>query len=33
MVHFLKNISLAGAALTVLHFGSGPLSLDKSDSA
>ena len=28
MVHFLKNISMAGAALFIYYFGSGPLSLD-----
>lgn len=27
-VHFLKNLSLLGAALLIAHFGSGPLSLD-----
>jgi putative oxidoreductase len=32
MAQFLKNIALAGAALMILHSGSGPLSLDKSDS-
>ena len=28
-IHFMKNISLLGAALMIAHFGSGPLSLDK----
>jgi putative oxidoreductase len=27
-IHFLKNLSLLGAALLIAHFGSGPLSLD-----
>ena len=30
MAHFMKNLSLAGAALIVFYFGSGPLSLEKS---
>lgn len=28
---FMKNISMAGAALLIFHFGSGPMSLDKSE--
>ena len=28
-IHFMKNVSLLGAALMVAYFGSGPLSLDK----
>ncbi len=27
-IHFMKNLSLLGAALLIAHFGSGPLSLD-----
>lgn len=27
--HFLKNMSMAGAALLIVHFGSGPGSLDQ----
>jgi len=27
MAHFFKNIALAGAALIIIYFGSGPLSL------
>ncbi len=27
-IHFVKNISLLGAALLIAHFGSGPLSLE-----
>ncbi len=27
-IHFLKNLSLLGAALLIAHFGSGPWSLD-----
>lgn len=29
MIHFMKNISMAGAALLVFYFGTGPKSLDK----
>jgi putative oxidoreductase len=29
MVHFMKNISMLGAAFMITHFGSGPLSVDK----
>ncbi len=29
MVHFMKNISMLGAAFMIAHFGSGPLSVDK----
>src|SRR5580692_6710414 len=29
MVMFLKNVSMLGAALMILHFGTGPLSLEK----
>lgn len=29
MILFMKNLSMLGAALLLLHFGSGPLSLDK----
>jgi putative oxidoreductase len=29
LVHFLKNVSLLGAALLIAHFGSGPASLDR----
>lgn len=29
MAHFLKNVGLLGAALLMLYFGPGPLSLDK----
>jgi putative oxidoreductase len=28
MAHFMKNVSMLGAALLVSYFGSGPLSLD-----
>jgi putative oxidoreductase len=28
MVHFMKNVSLIGAALFIFHFGAGPVSLD-----
>lgn len=27
-IHFMKNLSLLGAALLIAHFGSGPLSLE-----
>lgn len=27
---FMKNISMLGAALLIIYFGSGPLSIDKS---
>ncbi|MBX7059731.1 MAG: hypothetical protein K1X75_16825 [Leptospirales bacterium] len=27
MAHFIKNVSMIGGALIILHFGSGPLSL------
>jgi putative oxidoreductase len=27
-VHFMKNVSLIGACLMIMHFGSGPYSLD-----
>jgi putative oxidoreductase len=27
-IHFMKNLSLLGAALLIVHFGSGPWSLD-----
>src|SRR5512139_1762389 len=27
-IHFMKNLSLMGAALLIVHFGSGPWSLD-----
>ncbi len=30
MAHFMKNLSMAGAALLIAYFGSGPLSLEKS---
>ncbi|NOX36052.1 MAG: DoxX family protein [Calditrichaeota bacterium] len=30
MAHFLKNLSLAGAALLLFYFGTGPMSLEKS---
>ncbi len=33
MAHFMKNLSLAGAALLIAYFGSGPMSLDKEDVA
>ena len=29
MAHFMKNVSMLGAALMIIYFGSGPLSLDK----
>ncbi len=28
MAHFMKNLSMLGAALLIAYFGSGPLSLD-----
>lgn len=28
MAHFMKNISMTGATLLILYFGSGPISLD-----
>jgi putative oxidoreductase len=28
MIHFLKNIMLVGGLLQIVHFGSGPLSID-----
>lgn len=31
MAMFMKNISMTGAALLIFYFGSGPLSLDKSE--
>lgn len=31
MAHFLKNLSLAGAALLIFNFGSGPFSLEKQE--
>ena len=30
MAHFMKNLSMAGAALLIAYFGSGPMSLEKS---
>ncbi len=33
MAHFMKNLSLAGAALLIAYFGSGPMSLDKEEGA
>lgn len=30
MIHFMKNLSLLGTTFLLLHFGSGPASLDKS---
>jgi putative oxidoreductase len=27
-IHFMKNVSLIGACLLIMHFGSGPYSLD-----
>ncbi len=29
-INFMKNISMLGAALMIAHFGSGPLSVDRS---
>ncbi len=29
-INFMKNLSMLGAALLIAHFGSGPLSIDKS---
>jgi len=29
MIMFMKNVSMLGAALMILHFGAGPLSLEK----
>jgi putative oxidoreductase len=29
MAHFMKNISLAGAALMIAYFGTGPFSMEK----
>ncbi len=29
MVHFMKNISMAGAALIFYYFGTGPISMEK----
>ncbi len=29
MAHFMKNVSMLGAAFMIIYFGSGPLSLDK----
>lgn len=31
-INFMKNLSMIGAALLIAHFGSGPLSVDKSSS-
>ncbi|MEE9167960.1 MAG: DoxX family protein [Candidatus Neomarinimicrobiota bacterium] len=31
MAMFMKNISMAGAAIIIMYFGSGPLSLEKKD--
>jgi len=31
MSQFMKNLSLTGGALIIMHFGSGPLSLEKDD--
>jgi len=28
MIHFMKNFSMAGGALLIYHFGSGPMSMD-----
>jgi putative oxidoreductase len=28
MIHFLKNLMIAGGLLQIVHFGAGPLSLD-----
>ncbi len=33
MAHFMKNLSMAGAALLITYFGSGPLSLDKEEAS
>jgi len=30
MIHFLKNVMLAGGLLQIVHFGAGPLSIDAS---
>ncbi len=32
MAHFMKNLSMAGAALLIAYFGSGPLSMEKESS-
>ncbi|RMG68574.1 MAG: DoxX family protein [Calditrichaeota bacterium] len=31
MIHFMKNMSMAGAALMITYFGSGPHSLEKGE--
>ncbi len=31
MIHFMKNMSMAGAALLITYFGSGPHSLEKGE--
>jgi putative oxidoreductase len=28
MIHFLKNLLIAGGLLQIVHFGAGPVSLD-----
>ncbi len=28
MIHFLKNVSIFGAVLLLMHFGAGPISVD-----
>jgi len=30
MIHFLKNVMLAGGLLQIVYFGAGPLSVDAS---